>query len=340
MSQIREKLADWDKYFRAEEKFLALIFGVFFAVFLLFKPSGIGFTDFTHLQLTAFKNSFKWFFESVALLWAYFLCLYTTRFLVKNIYIRDPDALDGEVVKAKKFLAKSLRFLQFFVFLVVGFSGELLVLYIVTQSGHQRMVNELLMSWDKAVFGVQPFLWFHMVSNPLKPFLDAITLLIGTSFDKLSTIMGCSLVLLYNKKKIFAGLVISYFVAIIFGLVLWSIFPVNSPNNYYLSKNPQIEGYQPNKLVDDFQTNIREQQKDTLPISTFPSAHVMWGFETMFFWALYSRKTLFISVPWFILMSLGTVYLAQHWAVDILAAIPLAVFSIMISRLITRRVAQ
>jgi membrane-associated phospholipid phosphatase len=127
-------------------------------------------------------------------------------------------------------------------------------------------------------------------------------------------------------------MVVSFFTAYAFGMFFWYYVPVNSPNNYFLSQDPQIEGYQPNDRVLDFEKAMRESQKEVTPISTFPSAHVMWGMQLVYFWARYNKKTLFIFAPWFLLMTLGTVFLAQHYAVDVLLAFPLGILSIWIGR--------
>lgn len=340
MAKFIKKIFAWSGKLRIEEKLLFGIFLLFFGVFLLIKPSDLDLPTFAQLQLSAFKNSFIWFLGSAAILWTYFMCLYVVKFMIKMAFCQNSKTRELELLKLREFFFDSLSYLRFFFFLMLGFSGNLLILYVITQSGHQRMVNEMLMGWDKTVFGVYPFIWFHDVHNLLKPALDYLTPAIWFSFDKLSLIMAVSIMFLFRYKKIFAGLIISYFIALIVSLFIWNIFPVNSPNNYYLSQNPQIEGYSPNGLVQEYEAKVRENQKDTLPISTFPSAHVMWGLETAYFWSLYSKKTLFISVPWFLLMALGTVYLAQHWAVDVLAAIPIAVISIAVTKFITRKVSD
>jgi membrane-associated phospholipid phosphatase len=177
-----------------------------------------------------------------------------------------------------------------------------------------------------------------MANNVFKSVFDFLAKPIIFSFLELSLIMGASVILLFGQKKIFAGMIVSYFLAMAFALPLWYTFPVNSPNNYFLSRNLQIKDYEPVEIVVDLQEGIREAQKDSLPISTFPSAHVMWGMETAYFWALYRRWTMIVFVPWFLLMTLGTVYLAQHWAIDVLVAIPLAIIAIVLARFFVEKI--
>jgi len=182
-------------------------------------------------------------------------------------------------------------------------------------------MNDILLRWDEFVFGAYPFVWLSTTSNPLKPLLDLLTPQIILCFRIMSLLLGLSLVFFFTKPKISAGLVVSIFVTMAVGLVFWQLFPVNSPNNFFLSANPQIDGYDPNQLVLQFQEQVRFNQRNLPPICTFPSAHVMWGMEIVYFWALYKKRTLFFSVPWFSMNTLGTVFLAQHFAVDVLLAL-------------------
>jgi membrane-associated phospholipid phosphatase len=146
-------------------------------------------------------------------------------------------------------------------------------------------------------------------------------------------LIGATIAFFLARKKDSAALIVSLFVILIISSFFLYAFPVNSPNNYILARGKVIEGFDPNPQVLAYQAELRDEQKQTLPISTFPSTHITFGITIVYFWAKYRKWTLLFLVPAFLLMALGTVYLAQHYAVDVLLAIPVAAISIAIGEL-------
>lgn len=319
---------------RSEERFLLVFSFVALLYFILFLPESVDLYGFFVLEVKAFTVSFMFFQGAFIVAAAYFVYFYFKKLLAAAGYFSGPKA--GKL--SIRLLAKrAIGLVRPFFFLMLGFSSLVIALCALTAGAQGRLENEMLMAWDKAVFGNYPFVWLHAAQNPLKPVFDDIALLIIWSFHGLSLLIGATIIYFVKNRKIYPALVISFFMAMGIGLVFWQIIPANSPNNFILSENPSFPGYQPNKYVLEYQERVRERQKEMPPVSTFPSSHVNWGVQIVYFWAVHNRKTLWLSIPWFLLMVLGTVYLAQHYAVDILLGIPLGAVSIAAGRFLAKR---
>ncbi len=327
----------WHKL-KAEEKFLLFFSFATLVTFYFSSRVPAKLYDFFLLEVDAFTVSFSFFQGAVILAAVYFIYFYIKKFLELaglSIVKRGDKVIGlGDLAKKAAGLARP------FFFLFLGFSSLVIALSGVTADVQGRLVSGMLFKWDENIFGAYPFIWLHTASNPLKPLFDFLAPLIIICFQGLSLLIGATLVFFAPNKKIYPAFVISFFMTMGIGLFFWWVVPANSPNNYYLSADHSIPGYVPDRPVLVFEEDVREHQKKIPPISTFPSSHVNWGMQIVYFWAVYNRKTLFISVPWFLLMALGTVYLAQHYAVDVLLGIPLGVVSIMTGKMLAGRLAS
>ena len=123
---------------------------------------------------------------------------------------------------------------------------------------------------------------------------------------------------------------------------LWAKFPAHSPTNMYLFNvyersfpsdiKQRVSEYRPDQSTFSFVERMFRQQKESPPVSTMPSMHIAWSVVLVYFFFKVSRWSLVFSVPWFFLSALGTVYLAQHYFVDILAGLPVGILAIAVSR--------
>ena len=323
----------WNKL-RSEEKFLLFFSIVCLLLFYFTSGGSISFYDFFLLEAEAFTVSFN-FFQGAAILAAAFSVYVYIKVFLEHAGILSKRG--NPAARLKDLAGKARGLLRPLLFLLFGFSNLLIALSGITADVQGRIANEMLLGWDEAVFGVYPFIWLHTAANSLKPVFDFLSPLIIYSFQGLSLVIGATMIFFMKNRKIYPALVSSFFIAMGIGLFFWWAVPANSPNNYYLSVERSIPGYDPNRFVAEFEEKVRSRQQKLPPISTFPSSHVNWGMQIVFFWAVYDRRTLFVSVPWFLLMALGTVYLAQHYAVDILLGIPLGAVSIAAANLLVKR---
>jgi membrane-associated phospholipid phosphatase len=160
--------------------------------------------------------------------------------------------------------------------------------------------------------------------------------------------IGVILLIFYflNKKKIFSRYLIAMTLPIMISLPLWFFFPVNSPQNTYLNNVYQkeieysllspLENYQPSRHILEFHKKSGVMQGGTAPISTMPSMHVAWAIVIVYYLYQFKKRTIYFTLPWAFFSSLGTVYLAQHFFVDILVAIPIAISAIIITNYLVK----
>jgi len=133
---------------------------------------------------------------------------------------------------------------------------------------------------------------------------------------------------------------------VMIALPLWYFFPANSPQNTYLNNvyNKQIDSsikeltdnYQPNKYLLSFHKEIGVEQGEIAPVTTMPSMHVAWTIVIIYYLFKFKRKTIYFTLPWAFFSILGTVYLAQHYFIDILVALLVALLAICLANCLVK----
>lgn len=204
-----------------------------------------------------------------------------------------------------------------------------------------RVINNQMMDIDRVITGKYVFLWLQGANNPFR-FFDASILY---SFDTLGIILSLVFLIfyIYDRKGIFNRYVISILLAVILSLPLWFVFPSNSPQNAFLNLSSSVVKiggeefpYKPTALVSSYQKKISDIQKEMPPISTMPSMHVAWSIIIAYLAFSLNKRFAMVFMVWAFFSILGTIYLAQHYFIDVLAAILIATFSLLASSLMVR----
>ncbi len=94
-----------------------------------------------------------------------------------------------------------------------------------------------------------------------------------------------------------------------------------------------LSGYNPSQTTINTTNEIlayyTDESKDNAGLaSSFPSMHAIWGLIIVYFLYKIKKYTLLISIPWTVLMLTGGLYFGQHYFVDYLASIPVAILCI------------
>ncbi len=232
--------------------------------------------------------------------------------------------------------------IKLFLGIALFFSSLIGILGFLAFSLKDRLVNNDLMRIDKLLLGQYPFIWLQTANNFFKIF-DKIILI---SFNSIGLSMSIALFIFYLSKnrKFLSWYVMSIPLACIISLPFWFAFPANSPQNAFLSNvynkkinagvKESLDRYQPTSSVSYFQSKVGEMQRKRPPISTMPSMHVAWAIIIAFLTFKLNKKLAFLFFPWAIFSAVGTVYLAQHYFIDIIAAVPVALASLWISSLL------
>ena len=207
-----------------------------------------------------------------------------------------------------------------------------------------NLIDGWLMGIDKSLLGFYPFLWFQQSTN----FLKNLAPLFLYSFLWLGLIMGISWIIFYlaGQRKFFSQSIMAMSLVVMIALPLWYFFPANSPQNTYLNNvyNKQIDSsikeltdnYQPNKYLLSFHKEIGVEQGEIAPVTTMPSMHVAWTIVIIYYLFKFKRKTIYFTLPWAFFSILGTVYLAQHYFIDILVALLVALLAICLANCLVK----
>ncbi len=209
-------------------------------------------------------------------------------------------------------------------------------------------IDELFLRADFAIFSAYPFIFL-----PTKFANEYVVSLLKSAYFSLAFIMSANLILLYLLKKegLFRQAILTFLISIVIGFPLFFTFPCQDPGNYFLrnlhgrSLSPEvhqaIKEYHPSIITSQIVRQIAQaetnvEKDNTVPISCFPSMHAVWGMFVIYFLFKLAPFSLAITIPWLLLLLTGGVYFAQHYVVDYIVAIPVAIASLFLANLLLR----
>ncbi|MDE2233652.1 MAG: phosphatase PAP2 family protein, partial [Patescibacteria group bacterium] len=231
-----------------------------------------------------------------------------------------------------------------FVFLTYSLTSVVLVALLLQIFGAVSFVNVVkstitLTNIDSLIFGGYLPSVIHSLSRI--PYLEQA---IVRSYLSLVIITPVILALLFLfNRRLFRKFTISFFLVFLIALPFWQLIPAVSPSAMYrfnlfqVPIPPNIESsmvkypispYLKNNIIsieDDF---INPSYR-SIAVSTFPSMHAAWAmivayYGTILFWPLGV-----LLVPWAIFNSFGAIYVEQHYGVDVIFGVLVAVTAII-----------
>jgi len=205
----------------------------------------------------------------------------------------------------------------------------------------------LLFRWDQALFGSSPFFWLPNVFSP--PLFAALFQYAYFSLG-LALVGTLALLFIVSRENLFRKKVASFLLSLVLAFPLFYVLPCaggpyhyfveNLGGNVFSSDVRQLRAaYHPSPDVSAISSRIGDSDKDvarnnTVPISCFPSMHAIWGLFVVYFAMRVRAWSLFLTIPWLVLMLIGGLFFAQHYAVDYLASLPVAAASIWLGGLV------
>lgn len=96
--------------------------------------------------------------------------------------------------------------------------------------------------------------------------------------------------------------------------------------------NPSVHTVKTTKSIMEYFVN--KDRDNTGAVSSLPSMHATWALISAYFLWRFKRITLIFTIPWVILMLTGGLYFSLHYFIDYIAAIPIAILSILFSNLL------
>ena len=195
---------------------------------------------------------------------------------------------------------------------------------------------------DQHLFGFSPFLHFPSVYQ--SPIFE---ILIEYAYLMLQGVIALSLVifLLLRQTTLIRKFIWCFLMSLTLGFPLFYAVPCQDPNNFFIRNlrghelpvaiQTELNDYSPSSetrtIIDKIQTAETSIQNNNAPISCFPSGHAMWSIFVVYFLAVLQPWTLAISLPWLFCVLSGGVYFGQHYVVDYLMALPVALLCIFTS---------
>ena len=318
-----------------EEKYLLILVGSMFLVSILFSYGNFSFYQYALIAFAGFQIYFSWFF--LALLMLPFALFVSVMVIIYKINFTSGYAASGK--DFKKYLKKFARDTCLALLIITIFIFFAIVSGIILEPAHSRTVNQQIYDFEKGIFHVLPSIWLHTSSNPFQKileYLSPLTLVIFRSFVTV-TAVTVGLFLVTKNYRLVIKMATAFTLGMLMALAIWYVLPINSPNNFYIQEKLVEENYRPNKTTDDFQKAVYLAQKANKPITTIPSMHVLWSAIIVFYLGYYRKWLLFIAIPWFLFLYLGTFYFAQHYLIDGLLSLPLAGLAILLSGIFVKK---
>lgn len=193
---------------------------------------------------------------------------------------------------------------------------------------------------DFFIWGTYPFLALPQFIRQ-----DWIVALLKDFYMSLALVMSATLGITYlQDKKFFRTAVIAFLFSLVVTYPFFYMFPCQDPGNYFVRNlrsyplpshiDPYLAAYQPTPLAKQIITRIEESETtksrdNQVPVSCFPSMHAVWSYFIIYFLARITLWSLIITIPWAVIVLTGGMYFAQHYFIDYVIAIPLAVVSIV-----------
>ncbi|MBU1177156.1 MAG: phosphatase PAP2 family protein [Patescibacteria group bacterium] len=341
------------------EEYILFIFSlVLISAYFILNGLKSGFTDFfdygfKHLAIGVKYFSFVFLF--IYLYIFYKLYLYIINWLnplieKKISFFSLSNPFKNTSSKIKKIFFTSLIIIKplFSVSIFFGFITILLGLLAILLKGN--FIDSLLMNMDNKLFGFYPFLGSYY---QVDLFFKMIPLLIfGYLF--LGSMMGITWVILYfsKKRELFSEYIVAMTLAVMIALPVWIIYPANSPRHLNNIYNPQrisqiyskvdmdVKEIIANNKLDyrilNFHEDIGIGRNDVIPISTIPSMHVAWALLILYYLYKLDRRTIFFTLPWNFLSTVGAIYLGQHYFMDVIIAFPVVIITIWFANILVK----
>ncbi|MBI4119883.1 MAG: phosphatase PAP2 family protein [Parcubacteria group bacterium] len=213
--------------------------------------------------------------------------------------------------------------------------------------------GNLLMTLDKKLFGVYPAFWFQNITGPAKLVFDAAGPWFIAAYNALSlAVTAVFFITLARGNKKFHQFFASFLLAAAISLPFWHFWPALSPLDGYLVNQTKIAPpediqreivrYKPNQSLQNFLNSVanvnRDEKNSFFAVTTMPSMHVAWATVALYFGIEVWPPLAMILVPYFILNFAASVYTMQHYAVDGLAGMAVALAAIFAVKFFSSRI--
>ncbi len=196
--------------------------------------------------------------------------------------------------------------------------------------------DTLLLKADLTVFGFDITRWFEPFTGKV------LTEILTLSYFSYYVFPTLTFVLLYfgkdpaaftKARSYLLAIIIGWYGAFIFYIILPAAGPdIAFPEHYTVP----IQGLSP--LTNMYLENLGKYLKESFVRNTFPSMHFGIILITNYFAYRFKRKYFwFATLPVGTLLAIATVYLRQHYLIDLVGSLPVAALSIYLADKLIKR---
>jgi membrane-associated phospholipid phosphatase len=235
------------------------------------------------------------------------------------------------VISFMTYFSKSNKFLSNFILCII-----LLLTYEALRSVTGIIVNTAnmfpLASIDKAFFG------FNFIGTVQKTFASSTVTLVSTFFYELHLplVIIAMVLFWFTNRNAYKGYTYSLILTSFLALITFAIFPTAPPWLSGTANNLLADGYK--MLLGPFST-IRQTfiSVEYDKFAAFPSLHIAYAMIFFIYTFKLNKKLCFVSLPVLLGMFFSTIYLGQHYVIDLVAGIAYSLIGFFIVESILTR---
>lgn len=212
--------------------------------------------------------------------------------------------------------------------------------------------DQLLMNADRVIFGAYVPYWFGNKANPLQGVFSFLSSALIYAYNSLTLVLGFVFLLaLFKNGGLFYKMALAFALTTFLSLPFWYALPALTPLNGYTDNilrapipapiKRYVSSYQYSAPLAAYLAWPRSFQKDYgkqfFDATTIPSMHVAWATVALYFGIQALPVLGLVLIPYFILNFIGAIYTLQHYAVDTIAGMLVAVAGIILAIFLSRR---
>lgn len=229
--------------------------------------------------------------------------------------------------------------------------GSMLTIWLTKKAVPESMMkaSNLVMDLDWKIFSVYPPFWIHKFQN-----IPGLEVFLIWAYRQIPSIASAVfIVLLIKNVALLKKMILTLFLAAMISFPIWITVPAISPVGMYVSDtlsvgipekiSDYIKSYPVSERLANNSVAIDQTYtflKGAQSIQTFPSMHGAWAFIDGYFIFMVWPPLLIIFLPFLLGTMTGAMYVAQHYAVDIIAGILVATLTIIIVNYIYRKIGK
>jgi membrane-associated phospholipid phosphatase len=198
-------------------------------------------------------------------------------------------------------------------------------IWVAIMRGYQSYFVEYVVTLEKAVFGVPAVsIPFQLVRTPA---LDGAAVMVHASHFAFFLLFG--LVLWHARREHFQTFGRALILLMLFGLIGYALIPTAPP---WMAAQPNLGVIPPvTHITRGIYTRYAEElygSVDTNPVAAMPSLHVAFPFLcALIGWRAYGRRIAAALSVYALIVMFVVVYLGEHYAVDVIAGVVVAMLA-------------